>query len=138
MARIIVNDRSTPAPTYTGVWSNVRLNRKQPMQFYFCSDDIDCCVKGSRRKWVLLFSNNKDRPPIPFTWPVKVGTKFTRQKIEMLENAGFQLPQKERITPTRLFNTSNPSIDLSRVPVPSDPNTYPSVRKSKPVRQSTN
>ena len=67
MARIVVNGRSTPALTYTGVWHNVRLNHEQPMQLFFCSDDIERCVKGSRRKWILSFSNNKDRPPIPFT-----------------------------------------------------------------------
>ena len=108
------------------------------MQFFFCTDDIERCVKGSRCKWVVPFSNNEDRPPIPLTWPVKVGTKLTRQEIDMLENAGFQLPQKERITPTHLFNTSAPPIDLSGVPVPSNPDSYPSVRKSKTVRRSTN
>ena len=72
------------------------------MQCFSCSDDIERCVKGSHHKWVLPFSNNEDRPPIPFTWPVKVGTKLTCQEIEMLENAGFQLPQKERIKP--VFN----------------------------------
>ena len=108
------------------------------MQFYFCTDDIEGCVKGSRRKWVVPFSNNEDRPPIPLTWPVKVGTKLTRQEIDMLENAGFQLPQKERITPTRLFNTSAPPIDLCGIPVPSNPDSYPSIRKSKTVRRSTN
>ena len=62
------------------------------MQFYFCTDDIERCEKGSRRKWVVPFSNNEDRSPIPLTWPVKVGTKLTRQEIDMLKNAGFQLP----------------------------------------------
>ena len=103
------------------------------MQFFLCSEDIEHCMNGSHRKWVLLFSNNKDRVPIPFTWPVKVGTKLTRQEIEMLKNAGFQLPQKEHITPTCLFNTSCPPIALSGVPVPLNLDTYPFVRKSKPV-----
>jgi hypothetical protein len=54
------------------------------------------------------FSANQERPPIPFVWPVKIGTNLTRPEIVKLENAGFQLPQKERITPTRLFNTTAP------------------------------
>jgi hypothetical protein len=43
-----------------------------------------------------------------------------------LENAGFQLPQKKRITPTRLFNTSTPPLDLSGVDVYANPDSYPS------------
>ena len=137
-AQIVVNGRSTPAPTYTGVWRNVRLNREQPMQFFICTNDIERCVKGLRWKWFVLFSNNKDRPPIPLTWPVKVGTKLSHQEIDMLKNADFQLPQKEHITPTRLFNISAPPIDLSGVPVPLNLDSYPSVKKSKTVRRSTN
>ena len=59
-ARIVVNGRSTPASTYTGVWHNVCLNCEQPMQFFFCTDDIERYVKGLRRKWVVPFSNNED------------------------------------------------------------------------------
>jgi hypothetical protein len=53
-----------------------------------------------------------------------------------LENAGFQLPQKEWITPTRLFNTSVPPLDLSGVDVSANPDSYPSSRQSKSTRQS--
>ena len=108
------------------------------MQKKICVDDIERCVKGLHRKWVVPFSNNEDRRPIPLTWPVKIGTKLTRQEIDMLENAGFQLPQKECITPTRLFNTSAPPIDLSSIPIPLNPDSYSSVRKSKTVQRSTN
>ena len=31
-----------------------RKNRTDPMDFFFCNDDIERCVKGTRRKWVLL------------------------------------------------------------------------------------
>ena len=44
----------------------------------------------------------------------------------------------ERITPTRLFNTSSPPIDLCGILVPSNLDTYSSVRKSKLVRWSKN
>jgi hypothetical protein len=53
-----------------------------------------------------------------------------------LENAGFQLPQKERITPTRLFNTSALPLDLSGVDVPANPDFYPSSKQSKSTRRS--
>ena len=79
---------------------------------FFCPIDIERCVKGSRRKWVDKFSVDQKRPPILHVWPVKLGTNLTRPEILKLENVGFQLPQKERITPTRLFNTSAPPLDL--------------------------
>jgi hypothetical protein len=53
-----------------------------------------------------------------------------------LENTGFQLPQKERITPIRLFNTSAPSLNLSGVDVLTNPDSYPSSRQSKSTRRS--
>ena len=39
-ARIVLNGKNTPAPTYAGLWGNVRLNRAEKMQFFFCSNDI--------------------------------------------------------------------------------------------------
>jgi hypothetical protein len=69
-------------------------------------------------------------------WPVKLGTNLTRPEIRKLENVGFQLPQKTRITPTRLFNTLASILDLSRVDVPANPNSYPSSMQSKTTRQS--
>ena len=44
-ARIVLHGKSTPAPTYSGAWRNMRLNRKEQMQFFFCSDDIERCVR---------------------------------------------------------------------------------------------
>jgi hypothetical protein len=104
-------------------------------KLFFCPDDIEHCVKGSRRKWVDKFSADQEQTPIPPLWPVKIGTNLTRPEILKLENAGFQLPQKERITP-RLFNTSVTPLDLSGVDVPANPNSYPSSRQSKSTRRS--
>ena len=50
IARIVLNGKSTLAPTYSGLWRNVRLNREEQMQFFFCADDIERYVKGSRHK----------------------------------------------------------------------------------------
>jgi hypothetical protein len=61
---------------------------------------------------------------------------LTRPEILKLENVGFQLPKKERITLTPLFNTSVLPFDLSGVDVPSNPDFYPSSRQSKTTRQS--
>ena len=53
IARIIQDGKSTAAPTYTGLMDNYRKNRKDLMQFFFCNDDIERCIKGTRRKWVM-------------------------------------------------------------------------------------
>ena len=76
---------------------NVRLNREEQMQFFFCVDDIERCVKGSRRKWVIPYSATLERPLVPTVWPIKIGTNLNRSKIITLENAGFQLPQRKRV-----------------------------------------
>ena len=56
-ARIVLHGKSTPAPTYSRAWCNVRLNREEQMQFFFCSDDIERCVKGYRCKWIIPYSD---------------------------------------------------------------------------------
>ena len=88
-AQIVLHGKSTPVPTYSGLWRNVKFNREKHMQFFFCSDDIERCVKGSRRKWVIPYSDTLERPPIPTIWPVKIGTNLTHSEIVALENAGF-------------------------------------------------
>ena len=134
--KIVSNSNSTPAPAYLGVWNYYKFTTPKSEKFFFCPDDIERCVKGSRRKWIDKFSVDQERPPIPPVWPVKLGTNLTRPEILKLENAGFQLPQKERITPTRLLNTSAPPLDLSGVDVPTNPDSYPSSRQSKATRRS--
>ena len=64
-ACIVLYGKSTSAPTYFGLWSNVRLNCEEQMEFFFCSDDIERCVKDSRRKWVILYSDTLERPLVP-------------------------------------------------------------------------
>ena len=91
-ARIVLHGKSTPAPTYSGLWRNVKFNCEEHMQFFFCSDNIERCVKGSRRKWVIPYSDTLERPPILTIWLVKIGTNLTHSEIVALENAGFQLP----------------------------------------------
>ena len=70
------------------------------MQFFFCVDDIERCIKASRRKWIIPYSNTLERPPILTIWPIKIGTNLTRSEIKALENASFQLLQREHITPS--------------------------------------
>jgi hypothetical protein len=83
----------------------------------------------------MPFSADDQKPPIPPIWPMKIGTNLTRSEIFALENAGFQLPPKERITPTRLFTNSATPLDVSRIHVPENPDSIPTTRLSKLVRQ---
>ena len=107
------------------------------MQFFFCSDDIERYVKSSRRKWVIPYSDTLERPPIPTIWPVKIGTNLTHTEIVAIENAGFQLPQRECITPSQLFTNSASPLDLSTLQVPETPQQYPRTRKSKSIQRSS-
>ena len=106
------------------------------MRFFFCADNIERCVKGSRRKWVIPYSNTLERPSIPTIWPVKIGTNLTRSKIKALENDGFQLPQREHVTPSQLLGNSTLSVDFSTFQVLENPDRYPKTRKSKSIQWS--
>ena len=85
----------------------------------------------------MPFSADDQKPPIPPIWPVKIGTNLTRSKIFALENAGFQLPPKERITPTRLFTNSALPLDMSGIRIPDNPDFIPPTRLCKVVQRSS-
>ena len=51
-AKIVQGNKPTAAPTYTGVMQNAHKKRPERMEFFFCNDDIEHCVKGTKRKWV--------------------------------------------------------------------------------------
>ena len=106
------------------------------MKFFFCSDDIERCIKGSRCKWVIPYSDTQERPPIPTIWPVKIGTNLTCSKIVALGNAGFQLPQRERVPLNQSFNSFALPMDFLSLQVLENPNHFPGTRKSKSVRRS--
>jgi hypothetical protein len=134
--RIVRGANLTAAPTYTGVWTNIRRNLSERTEFFFCSDDIDRCVKGTRRKWVAKHSADHEMPPIPDVWPVKLGTNLKPTEILALEAAGFQLPLKKPVSPRRLFSSAPPPANLSAVPVPAEPDRYPGKRDGKIVKRT--
>jgi hypothetical protein len=39
-----------PCPAYLGVWNYYKFTAPKVEKFFFCPDDIERCVKGSRRK----------------------------------------------------------------------------------------
>jgi hypothetical protein len=58
-AKIVQGNKPTEVPTYTGVMLHAHKKKPEVMEFFFCNDDIEGCVKGTRRKWV------QSRPNIP-------------------------------------------------------------------------
>jgi hypothetical protein len=74
------------SPTYTGVMQNAHKKRPEVMEFFFCNDDIERCVKSTKRKWI------QSRLDIPSIWLVKIGTSLSKKEILDLESVGFQLP----------------------------------------------
>jgi hypothetical protein len=82
-AKIVQGNKPTAAPTYTGVMIHTHKKKPEVIEFFFCNDDLECCVKGTRRKWV------QSRPDIPSIWPVKIGTNLSTKEILDLESIGF-------------------------------------------------
>ena len=74
-AKIVQGNKSTAAPTYTGIMQNAHKKRPETMEFFFCNDNIERCVKGTKQKWV------QSRPNIPSIWPVKIGTNLSKKEI---------------------------------------------------------
>ena len=74
-AKIVQGNKSTAAPTYTGVMQNAHKKRPETMEFFFYNDDIEHFVKGTKRKWV------QSRPDIPSIWPMKIGTNLSKKEI---------------------------------------------------------
>ena len=51
-AKIVQGNKPTAALIYTSVMQNAHKKRPEKMEFFFCNDDIERCVKGTTRKWV--------------------------------------------------------------------------------------
>jgi hypothetical protein len=51
--RIAKGSKGTIAPTYRGRNTQYGGTKVIVSEFWFCPDDIECCVKGSKRSWVL-------------------------------------------------------------------------------------
>jgi hypothetical protein len=62
---------------------NSQKKKEELMEFFFCNDDIERCVKGLKRRWV------KSKLDVPDIWPMKLDINLTKKEILALENAGF-------------------------------------------------
>jgi hypothetical protein len=124
--------KSTAAPTYTGIMQNTHKKRLEVMEFFFYNNDIERCVKGTKRKWI------ESRPDIPSIWPVKIGTNLSKKEILDFESAGFQLPQRAVISSRRLFGTEELPFNLASFPTPASANDCPKTRSGKSIRRNNN
>ena len=131
-AKIVHGNKSTAAPTYIGIMQNAHKKRPETMKFFFCNDDIERCVKGTKRKWVL------SRPDIPSIWPLKIGTNLSKKEILHLESAGFQLPQRAIISPRRLFGMEELLFSLASFPTAANADDFPKTRSGKSIRRNNN
>jgi hypothetical protein len=102
------------------------------MQFFFCNDDREHCMKGTRRRWV------KSRPDVPNVWPMKIGTNLLRKEILDRENASFQLLQRVVISPRRLFGMEELLFYLSSYPIPTSLDDHPKTKSSKNIQRNKN
>jgi hypothetical protein len=131
-ARIVQGNKPTVAPTNTGVMLYVHKKKLEVMEFFFCNDDIERCVKGTRRKWV------ESRPDIPSIWPVKIKTNLSTKEILDLESPGFQLPQHAVIFPRRLFGMEELPFNLASFPTPASADDCPKTRSGKSIHRYNN
>jgi hypothetical protein len=118
-AKIVQGSKPTAAPTYTGIMQNTHKKRPEVMEFFFCNNDIERCVKGTKRKWV------ESRPNILSIWPVKIRTNLSKKEILDFESAGFQLPQHAVISPRRLFETEELPFNLASFSTPTSTDDCP-------------
>jgi hypothetical protein len=71
IVKIVQDNKSTATPTNTGMMIKFQKKIEEFMQVFFCNDDIEWCVKGSRQRWI------KSRLDVLDIWPVKFGTNLT-------------------------------------------------------------
>jgi hypothetical protein len=91
-AWIAKGSKGTAAPTNRGRNTQYGGTKVIVLDFWFCPDDIERYVKGSKRSWVL------DWPQVPNIWPVLSGTNLTRKEILLLQDAGFKLQERLNVT----------------------------------------
>ena len=132
-SKIAKGKKGTPAPTYHGRKEEYGSKRQVLADFWFCSDDIDRCVKGTKRRWIL------DWPEVPEVWPVLSGTNLNREETLLLQHAGFRLQEQPILSPPRLFSMSTVfSPILYDHPLPKNSDVHPTVRNNKAIRRIAN
>jgi hypothetical protein len=81
---------ATPNPCYNGLWFDLKGFAPICHMFWFFEDDLIHCVGGIGRKYFV------DRPLVPSTWPMQVGTDLTQFEVTSLEEVGFVLREARK------------------------------------------
>jgi hypothetical protein len=87
-ARIAKGSKGIAAPTYWGKKTQYGGTKVIVTDFWFCPDDIERCVKDSKRSWIL------DWPQVPEVWPVLSGINLTREDTLLLQDVSFKLQEQ--------------------------------------------
>jgi hypothetical protein len=129
LAKVEAGKHGTPTPTYKGLKKEYCSTNNVEYAFWFCPDDIKRCVNGNKKKYVL------DWPVVPNIWPMKIGINISRQKVLALEDVGFQLKQREALSPRRrLSTTAMLPIPRTDFHVPLNADAHPTSKFGKFVR----
>ena len=132
-SKIAKGKKGTRAPTYYGWKEEYGSKREVVADFWFCPNDIDRCVKGTKRRWVL------DWPEVPEVWPILSGTNLNREETLLLQHAGFCLQERPVLPPRRLFNMSKIfSPIVYDHPLPKNSEVHPTLRNNKAIRRIAN
>ena len=127
-AKVGTGKHGTPASTFKGLKKEYRSTNNMEYKFWFCPDDIKCCVSENNKKYVL------DWLVTPNIWHVKIFTSLLRHEVLALEDVGFQLQQTEALSPCHGLLTitmfSIPHIDFH---VPLHPDAHPTLKFGKSV-----
>jgi hypothetical protein len=78
-AKVGIGKHDTFAPTYKEMKFSSTNN--VDYGFWFCHDNIKLCLSGSKKEYVMPIVSN--------TWPLKIGTTVSREKIPTLELTMF-------------------------------------------------
>jgi hypothetical protein len=131
--QIAKGSKGTPTPIYRGRKTQYGGTKEIVTDFWFCPNDIERCVKGTKRSWIL------DWPQVPDVWPVLSGTNLTREETLLLQDAGFKLQEHQSMSSQRMFMLSNLFEALVfDHPGPPNPDIYPTIRNSKTIRRNAN
>ncbi len=116
-----------PNPCYDGLWSDLKGFAPIHHKFWFCANDLIHCVGGIGRKYCV------DRPLVPSTWLVQVGTNLIQFEVTTLEEARFFLCETCKCALWTLF------VNECTTPhnQPANPEAWQKTHNNKPIQQAT-
>ena len=129
-AKLRIGKHDIPTLTHKRIKKKFRSVNNVEYEFWFCRDDIKCCISATKKKYML------NQPIVPNTWLMKIWTNISKELLAF-EDKEFQLQQMEALSLWRIFLAIvSLSIPGLQVRVPPNPNTHPISRFSKHLRHN--